>query len=143
MAFASVFASRKKKKKKKKQLANCMIPIPTLTLVQASSTACCKGGLHGYRSAWHQRFAESSFHWNGFLFAGVEYAFKRKGVDFCIHNFGRWIFAFGSVFFDQTKGGLAVRSKSLRRLFRIFFPPQKKCHDFVADWYSCKRGVNG
>ena len=37
--------------KKKKKVDNCMIPIPTLALVQASSTACCKGGLHGYRSA--------------------------------------------------------------------------------------------
>lgn len=110
-----------------------MIPIPTLALVQASSTACCKGGLHGYRSAMTSTIRWKFLnHWNGLLFAGVEYAFKRKGVDFCIHNFGRWIFTFGSVFFDQTKGGLPVRSKSLRRILQDFFPKKK------MPWFFCR-----
>ena len=92
----------------------------------SSSTACCKGGLHGYRSAMTSTIRWKFLnHWNGLLFAGVEYAFKRKGVDFCIHNFGRWIFTFGSMFFDQTKGGLPVRSKSLRRILQDFFPKNK------------------
>ena len=62
-------------KKKKKQLANCMIPIPTLTLVQASSTACCKGGLHGYRSAM-----TSTIRWKLFLLKWLSLC--RSGICF-------------------------------------------------------------